>query len=127
VPAFGGSQRHMHIDDVRMGRLADLDADLPGTLGRKLIDDHRAAPPQARAQQAADVGLPRRSAPHLSDHRDGVDHDEHQQEPGAGQDAAAGQAPGRGSGIAVVDGLQQPAVQAGIQGWPQIQRRGELA
>lgn len=32
VPAFGGSQRHVHIDDVRMGRLTDLDADLPGTV-----------------------------------------------------------------------------------------------
>jgi hypothetical protein len=39
VATFGGSQRDMDVDDVRMRGPADSDADFPGSLGGQLVYD----------------------------------------------------------------------------------------
>ena len=55
--------------DVRVGDLADRDADLLRALGSQLIDDHRAARSPGRADQPPDIHLARTAPPwlHLAD------------------------------------------------------------
>jgi hypothetical protein len=59
----------MSADDIRVGDLADRDADLLGALGGQLIDDHRSVPSAAsRADQPTDIRLAGTAPPDLSDH-----------------------------------------------------------
>jgi hypothetical protein len=54
VPPLPRHHRHVHIDDVRIRRLADPDPGLFGPLVGQLVDGHRGGPAACRREQSVD-------------------------------------------------------------------------